>query len=52
MAKSVNNWGFKLLGGWLILQGLSQLFDLHFEGFYVVMGILALASGILILVNR
>lgn len=52
MAKIFNNLGFKLLGVWLIMEGLIQLFDLHFDGIGVIMGILALAAGALILANK
>ncbi len=52
MATKIKNWGFKLLGIWLILEGLIHLFDLHFDGIGAVMGILALVSGILIIAER
>lgn len=52
MAKSFKNTGFKLLGVWLILEGLIQLFDLHFDGVGLVMGILALLAGVLILADK
>lgn len=41
--------GFILLGIWLILYGLQQLFNVHFTGEGVVLGILALAAGVLLL---
>jgi hypothetical protein len=41
-----------LLSIWLILEGLSRLFTFSFKGIDVVMGILALAAGILILLDR
>lgn len=46
------NIGFSLLGVWLIINGLIGLLALHFEGLGMLMAILALASGILILVGR
>jgi uncharacterized membrane protein HdeD (DUF308 family) len=50
--KLTSKWGFLLLAVWLILTGLITLFDLSFSGMSVLMGILALAAGILILVER
>lgn len=44
--------GTILLGIYLILQGLVSLAGLHFAGLPVLMGILALAAGVLILVGR
>jgi hypothetical protein len=44
--------GFLLLAIWLILRGLIDLFSISFSGIGVVMGILALAAGILILLSR
>ncbi len=40
-------WGFILLAIWLILEGIIQLTSLSVLG--VIMGLLALAAGILIL---
>lgn len=47
-----NSLGIKLLAVFLILEGLIRLFGLHFAYMGVVMGILALVSGILLLVGR
>ncbi len=44
--------GFVLLAIWLILTGLLALFDFHFNGEGIIMGILALVAGILILIER
>lgn len=44
--------GFVLLAIWLILVGLRDLVGLSFSGFGVVLGILAIAAGVLILVGR
>ncbi len=44
--------GILLLAIWLILEGLSSLFSVSFSGMGVIMGILALAAGILILIDR
>jgi len=41
-----------LLAIWLILEGLSRLFNVSFTGMGVIMGILALAAGILLLLDR
>jgi ABC-type uncharacterized transport system permease subunit len=46
------NVGFLLLGIFLILYGLSSLLGLSFTGFNILMGILALVSGVLILFSR
>ncbi|MBE0409916.1 MAG: hypothetical protein IBX69_09305 [Anaerolineales bacterium] len=50
--KITKNAGFLLLSIFLILYGLSSLFGLSFSGFDILMGILALVSGILILFSR
>jgi hypothetical protein len=47
-----HNWGFLLLAIWLILYGLIALLGLSFSGLGVIMAILALAAGILILLER
>ena len=47
-----NNIGFLLLAIWLILTGLITLFSLSFNGLGVIMGILAIAAGIFILLGR
>jgi hypothetical protein len=44
--------GVILLAIWLILEGLISLFGLSFAGLGVIMGLLALAAGILLLVFR
>lgn len=44
--------GMLLLSIWLILEGLSRLFSVNFTGMGVIMGILALAAGILLLLDR
>ncbi len=43
---------FILLAIWLILTGLIQLLGLSFSGLSIIMGILALAAGILMLLGR
>lgn len=44
--------GIKLLGIFLILYGLINLFSLSFTGLHIVMGILALLAGLLLLVGK
>jgi uncharacterized membrane protein HdeD (DUF308 family) len=46
------NIGFLLLAIWLILYGLIALFSLSFAGLPIIMGILAIAAGIFILIER
>ena len=50
--KIPSNLGMLLLAIFLILYGLIQLFGLTFSSQAVVMGILALAAGILLLLGR
>jgi hypothetical protein len=44
--------GTLLLGIWLLLHGLITLIGIHFPYSGVIMGLLALISGILLLVGR
>lgn len=44
--------GFILLAIWLILIGLRDLIGLSFNGFNIILAILAIAAGILILLGR
>jgi len=46
------NLGMLLLGIWLIVNGLISLLGLSFQGLPLLMGILALAAGILIVLRR
>ncbi len=46
------NLGFILLAIWLILQGLVAVFALSIANLGIILGLLALAAGILILLNR
>jgi uncharacterized membrane protein HdeD (DUF308 family) len=46
------NFGFLLLAIWLILYGLLAVFNIAFDGQAIIMGILALAAGVLILINK
>ncbi|HEX7587241.1 MAG TPA: hypothetical protein VF478_02905 [Anaerolineae bacterium] len=46
------NLGMLLLAIWLIVTGLVGLLGLSFQGLPLIMAILALAAGILILIDR
>jgi hypothetical protein len=46
------NLGLVLLGIWLIVTGLIALLHFNFQGLYVIMAILAIASGVLVLIGR
>ena len=50
--KLPKNLGMLLLSIWLILMGLVQLLNLGFSGLAILMGILALAAGVVILMER
>ncbi len=52
MKRFTKNIGMLLLAIWLILYGLIALFGLGFKGSDVVMGLLAIAAGIFILIGR
>jgi hypothetical protein len=45
-------WAVIVLAVWLILTGLFALIDLSFSGSGILMGILAIAAGILLLIQR
>ena len=44
--------GFLLLAIWLILEGLVFLIGLNFAGLDPIMGVLAIAAGVIILLDR
>jgi len=44
--------GMILLSIWLIVSGVIAIFNLSFTGLSIVMGILAIAAGVLILLDR
>ncbi len=44
--------GFLVLGVWLVVYGLSQVVNLHFQGFPIVMGVGEIAAGALIVLKR
>jgi len=46
------NLGMLLLAIWLILTGLIPLLNLSFQGIGTIMAILAIASGVLLLIGR
>jgi len=50
--KLTANIGMLLLSVWLILTGLIPLLNFSFTGLGTVMAILAIASGVLIVVSR
>ena len=50
--KSSRRVGWILLGAWLILTGLLALVDMAFAGLTLLLGLLALAAGVLILLDR
>ena len=50
--KVIRNLGMLLLAAWLVLTGLIPLLNLSFSGLGTVMAILAIASGVLIVVGR
>ena len=52
MRRFTKNIGMLLLAIWLILTGLIALFSLSFDGLGVIMGLLAIAAGIFILLGR
>lgn len=52
MFKSKQTWGMIALAAWLILQGLIALIDLSFSGLSLIMGGLAIAAGVLILMRK
>lgn len=52
MRRFTRNIGMLLLAIWLILTGLIALFGLSFNGLGTIMGLLAIAAGIFILLGR
>jgi hypothetical protein len=46
------NLGMMLLAVWLVLHGLVALFSLTFSGLGIILGILALAAGVLLLIGK
>jgi hypothetical protein len=52
MRRFTKNIGMLLLSIWLILYGLIALFSLSFNGLGIIMGLLAIAAGIFMLLGR
>ncbi len=52
MRRFTRNIGMLLLAIWLILTGLIALFGISFNGLGIIMGVLAIAAGIFILLGR
>jgi hypothetical protein len=50
--KLPKNLGMILLSIWLILTGLIELLKFSFAGLPIIMGILAIAAGVLLLLGR
>lgn len=50
--KLTKNLGMLLLSIWLILTGLIALTSFSFHGIPLIMGIIAIAAGVLILLGR
>jgi hypothetical protein len=50
--KITRNIGMLLLAIWLILSGLIALLSLSFAGLGLIMGLLAIAAGVFILLGR
>jgi hypothetical protein len=46
------NMGMLLLGIWLILSGLIPLLSLSFSGLFTIMALLAIVSGVLIIMGK
>ncbi len=53
MAKKLPpNLGLMLLAVWLTISGLTTLVNFHFEGLGPMMAVLAIVSGVLIIIQR
>lgn len=50
--KLPNSRGMLVLGTWLIATGLIPLLNLRFNGLWIIMAILAIAAGVLILLDK
>jgi hypothetical protein len=48
----ISNWGFILLGAWLIVTGICTVFSVGHPVLHVLLGIVAIAAGVLILIGR
>jgi hypothetical protein len=52
MFKLIGKWGMRLLGVWLILQGLIPLLELNFRYQQQLLLVLAVVAGVLVLLDR
>ena len=50
--KLASNMGMLLLGFWLVLSGALPLLGIQFQGAGLLLNVLAIAAGILILMNK
>jgi hypothetical protein len=50
--KFKGNLGMTLLAAWLIITGVNALVDLSIPSFSVIMGALAIASGVLLIMRK
>lgn len=50
--KKLSGWGTLLLAIWLIAFGAMSLLDISFQGKDIVMAVLAIAAGVLLLLDR
>ena len=50
--RTIKSWGFTLLAIWLILTGVFSLLNVNFTGKGVILDLLAIAAGVLILLQR
>jgi hypothetical protein len=50
--RKIKNWGHVLLAIWLILWGVLPLLSISFPAMGTLMELLAIAAGILILLNK
>jgi len=50
--KLTKHLGMLLLGIWLVLTGLIALLSFSFQGLPIIMAILAIAAGVLVLLDR
>lgn len=44
--------GIFLLGIWLVATGLKAVIGLHFDYDYMILGILAIAAGVFVIIRR
>lgn len=50
--KFKGNLGMTLLAAWLIITGVDALIDLSIPSFGIIMGALAIASGVLLIMRK